>query len=100
MSQLVAPAILSRGQLLPSCTPPLLRPPPVSQKAFSKGKTMRKRTLQAVIYALGVVAFLSLTASGQINTATVTGVVTDATHALIPEAQVQITSEGMGVVKT
>src|SRR5207245_11801229 len=35
-----------------------------------------------------------------INTATVTGVVTDATHAIIPNAEVKITSEGMGVVKT
>ena len=43
---------------------------------------------------------LSLTASAQINTATVSGVVTDATHAVVPDAQVKITSEGMGVVKT
>jgi hypothetical protein len=40
------------------------------------------------------------TALGQINTATVTGLVSDATHAIIPGAQVQITNEGMGVVKT
>src|SRR6184192_2607403 len=61
---------------------------------------MRKLDLQAVAYAVGVVAFLTLTVYGQINTATVTGVVTDATHAIVPQAQIQITSEGMGVIKT
>jgi len=61
---------------------------------------MRKRISQAAAHALGVVALLSFTASGQINTATVTGGVTDATHAIIPDAQIKITSEGMGVVKT
>ena len=55
---------------------------------------MRKRILQAVAYAWGVIAFLSLTASGQINTATVTGVVTDATHAIVPQAQSRSPAKG------
>src|SRR5690348_14308759 len=59
---------------------------------------MRKRISQTRS-ALTVIAFLSFTASAQINTATVSGVVTDATHAVVPDAQVRITSEGMGVVK-
>ena len=61
---------------------------------------MRKRILPALAYASGAIALLSWSAYGQINTATVTGLVMDSTHAIIPQARVQITSERMGVVKT
>src|SRR5262249_37675628 len=64
-----------------------------------KGNTMRYRILQSATH-LGMFVLSSLTAWAQINTATVTGVVTDVTHAVIPNAEIQITSEGMGVAKT
>src|SRR5262245_14132257 len=67
---------------------------------FKKDSQMGQRVLQTAAHALWVVAFMSFTASGQINTATVTGTVTDPTHAVIPNAQIRITSEGTGVAKT
>src|SRR5262245_57134164 len=65
-----------------------------------KGHTMRYRILPFAKHLFGVVVLSSLTAWAQINTATVTGVVTDASHAIIPHAEIQITSEEMGVAKT
>src|ERR1044072_5987215 len=70
------------------------------ETVFEKETKMWNKILQTAAHALWVVTFMSFTVSGQINTATVTGVVTDPTHAVIPNAQVRITSEGMGVVKT
>src|SRR4051812_10240080 len=61
---------------------------------------MRKRILQKTAHVLGVAALFNWAAFAQINTATVTGVVTDATHAIVPDAQIKITSSEMGVVKT
>ena len=61
---------------------------------------MGKRILQTAAHALWVVAFMSFTVSGQINTATVTGVVTDADPRCHSRRANPITSEGMGVVKT
>src|SRR5438552_6076136 len=52
------------------------------------------------IAGLSTLSWMNFAAYGQINTATVSGSVTDATHAIIPGAKIQITSEGMGVVKT
>lgn len=61
---------------------------------------MRALNLRSVVYVLGVMLLLTLTASGQINTATVTGMVTDPSHAVVPGAQIQITNENTGVAKT
>lgn len=60
---------------------------------------MRISSLRAISYVFAVLAFVTLTAYSQINTATVTGIVMDPTHAVIPGAQIRITSEGTGVVK-
>src|SRR5690242_11556572 len=61
---------------------------------------MKYQILKSATYLLGLAVISSLAVLGQINTATVTGVVSDATHAVVPNAEVQITSEEMGVSKT
>ncbi len=60
---------------------------------------MNKLDLRTLLGALGVAVLLAATAHGQISTATVTGVITDPSHATIPGAHVQIINDHTGFTK-
>lgn len=61
---------------------------------------MGKLSFKPIARALGIVVMAALTAYGQINTGTVTGIVTDATHSAIPHARLQIRNEHTGLLKS
>src|SRR5215471_12319826 len=63
-------------------------------------ETMTIRSLQVLVFEVAVAVLFIPIATAQINTATISGVITDQTHSVIPSAEVQITSEGMGIVKS
>lgn len=60
---------------------------------------MSKLQLQRIISIWGIVVFLTATAYSQVNTATLTGQVTDPTHAVIPGVHVRIVNEDTGFTK-
>jgi outer membrane receptor protein involved in Fe transport len=60
-----------------------------------------KRRLRLWLPILAAVPLLSTSATfGQINTATISGRITDPTSAVIPSAQIRVTNEGTGGTKT
>ena len=59
---------------------------------------MEKRNY--VVIATAFAVFLSGRVYGQINTGTVSGLITDPSHAVVPDAQLKISNEGTGVVET
>lgn len=60
---------------------------------------MGKPNLRRMVTLLGFAVLATLTAHAQINTATLTGRVTDPSHAAIPEAHIQIVNENTGFAK-
>lgn len=61
---------------------------------------MRKLNLKPLIWALGLVLIVALAAYGQINTAKITGAITDPSRAPVPRARIQVFNENTGFTKT
>lgn len=61
---------------------------------------MSKLNLRGGVCALGLAVIMAVTAYGQVNTATVTGLTSDPSHAVVPGAHLTIVNQLTGFTKT